>query len=278
MSNNYNIVENAFKIGANRYANIPIDSLAINSKYQRDLSMEHVKKLAKNWNDEECDELRVCYHEDEDIFYVIDGNHRREAAALIGKRSLPCKILVGKTEIEEAKLFADQDRLKRKLTPYDRFKGNLAGNDPAAHRLQNLCDKYGIRIMKYAQRSTGALNSLSTAYSYMEKGQDEKLDWIFKVVEMARWNYSLNAYSEAMLEAMSSMYNKYHEVENADIYLARALSVTTPVQVKEMADVNHPGRVPKSAISTWMDTQMKTALANKSIISLEKLASLVNAQ
>ena len=79
------IVKNAINISKNSdlvIANIPLEYLHRASNQRIRLNKTNVRKIAKNWNWNQFDLLKVTYHYNNDYVEVQDGWHRTNAAIL----------------------------------------------------------------------------------------------------------------------------------------------------------------------------------------------------
>ena len=118
------IFKNSQKVGNKIFVELPLEYMKVDSKmYQRPVQ-RHVRIIARNWKDDKCNPILVNYRGD-GYFYIIDGQHRYEAALMRGMESLVCEVLVGLTIVEEADLFVEQNEGSKKLSTYDTFKANV---------------------------------------------------------------------------------------------------------------------------------------------------------
>ncbi len=159
-------------------ARVPVDELVMDYDYQR-VETKTVADLVRHWQDEKCAPLVVNYRPDKDKFYVIDGGHRLTAAKRLHISLLPCKILIGKTKQEEARIFADQQKDVAVLTPYDRYKAALVAKDAMALKLQSIFDKYNIKVLKYPYATSGAIRCLAYCWQMVNESKAETLDEMF---------------------------------------------------------------------------------------------------
>lgn len=111
-------------------------------RYQRDESPEFIRRWTKEY-DERLVGTLVISERDEDLFYVIDGWHRRQIT--MGKfgpdHELKCEVHTNLSEAEEADMFDKLDTQRRKLSPRDHFAGRL--------RMGGLVEKDIVRILAY---------------------------------------------------------------------------------------------------------------------------------
>jgi hypothetical protein len=86
-----------------RFALVRLIDLNVDSKYQRDMSNRHVTRLIKNWNPLRFYPL-VCSERPDGSLWVIEGQHRKEAAIfMLGRDALvPAMIWIHLSLKEEA--------------------------------------------------------------------------------------------------------------------------------------------------------------------------------
>lgn len=85
-------LNNATEVGNKVFCFIPVELLKIDHEnYQRPLQ-KTFKYLLDNWDDDKCDPITVNYRGD-GYFYVINGQHRTEAAKAMGIEQLCCDVL-----------------------------------------------------------------------------------------------------------------------------------------------------------------------------------------
>ena len=110
--------------------------LRIDPAYQRDVangpSQALIRKIAQTWNWDLCLPLVVARRVDlTERLFVIDGQHRLEAARLRGDiDQLPCVIVNYETPADEAAGFVSLNQQRRPLSKLDLFKAAVASKNP----------------------------------------------------------------------------------------------------------------------------------------------------
>ena len=230
--------KNAIKIGNKVFLDIPIESLKIDHEmYQRPIQ-RHVRTIAKNWEEDKCDPLMVNYRND-GFFYVIDGQHRKEAAEMRGIESLVCVVFVGLTIKEEADMFTEQNEGTKKLTPYDTFKANICRGEKIDTQIKEVCDAHGITVEKANKIRT--LKSVTTARAIIKNHGKENLDWIFDVLNDSGWNAYKKTYTDGMMSCLNNIKVNYAE----ELFYIRGKIVeffktTTPKEFQALANAEYP--------------------------------------
>lgn len=218
---------------------VPLSELVIDPNYQR--NPRTYKKLMNGYNPRLCDPILVSYRPEEDKFYIIDGNHRAEVARKKGKEIVVCKILEGMSAKDEANEFANQDACRVKLTPYDRYKAALAGENPVALELHRILDEYGIRVVPTnPYQSPRCLCCLSYAWNTLRTKHVVWLRWVLDVFKKAKWHDIKGAYNEEWVTALTNIYVMYGGRVDVQDVLIKSLRKTNPHDVKVQAKVRFP--------------------------------------
>lgn len=229
------VIKNAYKIGNKLIAEVPISLMRIDDSYQR-LVQNNIKKLMRNWNDEECQSLLVSYRDG--YFYIMDGQHRFMVANVKNITHLVCEVYTGLTREEEAERFAKQNDNITRLTTYDTFKANLVYKEPTDIAIKKVCDKYNVTVRK--SNKSKNLQSVSHARKIVRDGGAGALEWIFGVISDANWEDFKQAYGSDMLDSL------YYAMQMNNIDLVRtkenlvsALSETNPIEIVGIGDVKY---------------------------------------
>lgn len=112
--------------------------LRIDPAYQRDVangaSQALIRRIAQHWNWDLCQPLVVARRTDfVDRLFVIDGQHRLEAARVRGDiDQLPCVIVNYASAQDEAASFVHLNQQRRPLTALDLFRAAVASEDQVA--------------------------------------------------------------------------------------------------------------------------------------------------
>ena len=230
--------KNAQKVGNKVFCDLPVELLAIDREmYQRPMQ-RHVRQIARDWNDAKCDALMVNYRSD-GFFYVIDGQHRLEAAKMRGIESLVCVCFVGLTVKEEADIFTEQNEGTKKLSPYDTYKANICRGNKTDLAIHEVCQKYGIRVVK--STSCKVLRSVTMARSIVRNDGTERLDWIFNLFKECGWNNYKETYAADVMAGINSVYNAHKEdLDNAHDKLVKFFKTSSPRELISLANLEYP--------------------------------------
>lgn len=232
------LLKNSQKVGNKVFLEIPLTSMQVDHEmYQRPLQ-RHVRTIAKNWNDDKCDPLMVNYRTD-GYFYLIDGQHRYEAARMRGLESLVCCVFVGLTLKEEADLFTEQNEGTKKLSPFDTYKANLCRGETIDTQIQEVCNKYGIRV----ERGNGIrkLKSVTTARSIIKGSGKNTLEWIFDIFNKCGWNNFKDTYGADVLQALCNVVTNYSDdLDRVTGKLIDFFKGSSPSEIAALGNVEFP--------------------------------------
>ena len=126
--------------------------LQIDHAYQRAIdspaSRKMIKEIACNWNWDICNVLTIVDRGEKGL-YVVDGQHRLEAARLRGDVPLlPCIAMKCESREAEARLFVDINTARRGTTRLDKFHALCLMGDAEACAIQSLVSDAGLFIGK----------------------------------------------------------------------------------------------------------------------------------
>lgn len=193
-------------------------------RYQREESEQFIKRQIRYY-DEKLVGTLVVSERDEDLYYVIDGWHRRQIT--VGKfdkdHPMKCEVHTGLSEQEEADMFDALDTQRRKLHPRDRFAGRL--------RMGGLVEKDIVRILAYhgvgvvlsksggpAANQTGAHQALYEIYGASTQnfhGSPELLERVMRVC-VATYGVEGSTYG-TILKAFAILLRARPEVNDKDL-------------------------------------------------------------
>lgn len=128
------------------------NELRIDPGYQRDVtngsSQTLIRRLAQHWNWDLCQPLVVARRSDlTDRLFVIDGQHRLEAARLRGDiAQLPCVVVDFASPADEAASFVHLNQQRRPLSKLDVFKAAAASEDPEACAIMAALEYAGLSV------------------------------------------------------------------------------------------------------------------------------------
>lgn len=278
MKNHKNIIiANAYDFDKYLMSKIPVDQLYVDHGYQR-LVTHTVNSLVLHWDPEKCDPLLVNYREDEERFYVIDGGHRLTAAKRMNLPWLPCRILVGKTPKQEAKIFANQNRDVSMLKPYDRFHSELFSNDPMAIKTQEMFDKYDVKVVRQPRAVVGAIRCLEYCWRLVRDSRADELEFVLKVIKRAGWHYRDKSYNKSSIMSLQAIYMAFKDRKGIEDVVVNILKETTYDAWCADAKRKRPTLTRYNAMKAFMEEQINVAYDKSNVFPPETLALMRAAQ
>lgn len=208
------VMNNTYSICGKKLAAVPCSEMKYAS-YQRPVDKQNVNNIASEFDMNKCQFLTVSYRDD--VFYVIDGQHRLEAARLRGIKTLPCIIFEGLTEKQEARMFATQHINVKKLHPISTYNANLVNGDTSIPEvfvdvtIHSICTKYNISVMVIGRgRNTTPkiLRSLFAARKIINTSGKECFEWIIDTICKTDWNDCPKSLSKEILYMLNNFYNE----------------------------------------------------------------------
>lgn len=240
------VMNNTYSICGKKIASVPVSLLCIDSAYQRDTDSRTIHALIREWDITKCSFLLISYRDGK--FYVVDGQHRREAAKYLRVKELPCIILTGLTQADEALVFSRQNRNVKILNVYNTFEANLCCGDitipevAVDMKIKEICDKYNVKVGRVNRwnNTEKYLRSLSRARQIVEKNGDKCFEWIIHLIDNTNWSTCSLAYTKEMLTMLKTFYVENEQnLSEMEMYAVYVLNKYTPMQIEGKADKEH---------------------------------------
>lgn len=198
------------------FEQIPIKSLVSNQEYQRNLSEQHVKKAAANFDLHQINPVKVSRRDG--VNYVFNGQHTIEIVALVsGSRDTPvwCMIYDDLAYENEADIFANQMKYVRPLKPYEVFMANIeAGNDKQLF-IKDLVESYSLTIGP--ARNYGVICAVSTIEGIFDRYGYHVLDRTLRLC-VGAWEGDMNSLSANVLNGVARMVSAFGDEIKDDLF------------------------------------------------------------
>lgn len=198
------------------FEQIPIKSLVSNQEYQRNLSEQHVKKAAANFDLHQINPVKVSRREG--VNYVFNGQHTIEIVALVsGSRDTPvwCMIYDDLAYENEADIFANQMKYVRPLKPYEVFMANIeAGNDKQLI-IKDLVESYSLTIGP--ARNYGVICAVSTIEGIFDRYGYHALDRTIRLC-VGAWEGDMNSLSANVLNGVARLVIAFGDEIKDDLF------------------------------------------------------------
>ena len=263
---------------------LPVDLLTIDPLYQTDeRTQRSLKKLIDNWDENKLEPITVVPHEEEGMFYIVNGYGRWTASQHLPtpKKYLCSIVLLGlskdadKRRVQEAELYAYQNRDCSKMTPIQNHGALKIIGEPSVVLFEKLRDKYNFDF-GFGKKTSKKINTIGS-YSEtlnMIKARDEKcFDFIFSTLIACGFDKKVNGYSTYVLRAMRDIYDNYGDKKEIVCAVVEILRGITPEQFKSYAITKYPNLEYRSACTMYLEDEVcrVTKKKNKRYIHNNKI-------
>lgn len=213
------------------FESMPIKNLVSNQEYQRNLSIQHVKKAAEHVDIYQINPVKVSRRDG--VNYIFNGQHTVEIIALVSdSRETPVwRMIYDDLEYEhEADIFANQMKYVKALLPYEIFMANIeAGNDKELN-IKALVEDFGMMITPSA--SPNGICAVTTLEKIYDKYGFNVLNRVLRLV-IGTWEGSSNSTSVNMLNGVGKLVDAYGDSLKDDVFKEKL----SKVSVKEISRV-----------------------------------------
>ena len=263
---------------------VPVDLLTIDPLYQTDeRTQRSLKKLIDNWDENKLEPITIVPHEEEGMFYIVNGYGRWTASQHLPtpKKYLCSIVLLGlskdadKRRVQEAELYAYQNRDCSKMTPIQNHGALKIIGEPSVVLFEKLRDKYNFDF-GFGKKTSKKINTIGS-YSEtlnMIKARDEKcFDFIFSTLIACGFDKKVNGYSTYVLRAMRDIYDNYGDKKEIVGAIVEILRGITPEQFKSYAITKYPNLEYRSACTMYLEDEVcrVTKKKNKRYIHNNKI-------
>ena len=186
---------------------IPIKNLVSNQDYQRNVSLKHVQKAAKNFDLCQINPVKVSRRNG--VNFVFNGQHTIEIIALVsGSRDTPvwCMIYDELEYTQEADIFANQMKYTKPLAAYEIFMANIEAGNDAQILIKTLVEDYGLFVSSRPQ--PGAICAIATLEHLHEKYGLALLERTLGLI-IGTWEGIPQSFSANMLNGVARLVNSY---------------------------------------------------------------------
>lgn len=161
---------------------LPIDSLIVDNKYQRTInsrrSQQNIQQIVKNFIWQKFTPVVVSKNQDE-TYSVIDGQHRLEAAKILGDiDELPCYIVDTADVREQARSFVSINRDRVSVNPFSLHKSLASAGESIDCYVDEFCQRVGIKLSENGQvaKDPSITLALSTIRTLLRQKNENALE------------------------------------------------------------------------------------------------------
>lgn len=199
---------------------IPVRLFAIDTAYQTDARTDRdLGYLVNNWDERKLLTLIVVPHDEEGLFYVVDGYGRWRASQIVDAKkyeTLECLVLLDaptsekERQIFEAEIYAFQNKDVAKMTPLQRHGSLRILGDAAVLAMDEFKEKYGFEYVAIqGQRAENVLGSYGECLRICKAKGKDCMDYIFTILQNAGFDRKSNGYAIYIIKALCDIYVLY---------------------------------------------------------------------
>lgn len=169
------------KIHAGTYVEaVPVAEIAVDHSYQRPLDERRVSRMAAEFDPSLVGVIEVSLRDD-GTYRVIDGQHRLVCVRIAKGMSaaIACNVHTGLTPAEEAQLFFDIDRKRKRLTGWDRWFARRGAGEQIVLDIEQAAANHGLKIDPGAK--PGHLRCVAACEKVVELGGIDLLDETLRI-------------------------------------------------------------------------------------------------
>ncbi len=195
-----------------------------NQDYQRDLSVRHVVRAAKNFDLYQVNPVKVSRRNG--INYVFNGQHTIEIIALVsGSRETPvwCMIYEDLVYQHEANIFANQMKYVKALSPYEIFMANIEAGSEKQIIIKDLVESYRLKISP--QNGPGCICAINTLEALYDKYGHDHLARVISLLA-ATWEGEVRSFSSTMLNGLTIFLSFYGDDVKDDVFVEKLNKVS----------------------------------------------------
>jgi len=154
-----------------RFELLPLKELHSDGTYQRPVSAWAVNHIVFNYRAILYQPLIIGLRKG--VYYIIDGQHRKEAGLELGFTVVPCMVYDTISAAEEAKAFFELQKFRRRITATQQLMARAAYKDPTAVAILDSLVKYKFEIDKYDAFAVAKRNNVINATGVLEWAYDQ---------------------------------------------------------------------------------------------------------
>jgi hypothetical protein len=150
--------------GIRRFMRVRIDDLHVDHSYQRDLSLDLVEKIARDYDPAATSAITVSRRANGDM-YIVNGQHRAAGAKRAGEEYIHAEVFDGLTQKQESALRL-KGNTRRTDRPQERFAAQVSAGDPESLAIVQVVEQFDTKVNRNpdANRGINAVSSLEEIY------------------------------------------------------------------------------------------------------------------
>ena len=212
-----------------RYQSLSVSLLKL-ADYQRGLLRNKVNNYVANYDPMIFGTVLVSYRDLN--YWIIDGQHRVEAARQLGIKTVWCQVIEGLTYEQEAMEFHKINTHRVPLNANQKFHALVESKDHVALDIVSILNKYGMvysrKGQEFVPNCVTAIGSVQTIYA---KYGAEQLDEVLSIIKRT-WNGDFVSLRAEILKGINTFINNYTYDSNV---LVKVLVQIKPLDFINMA-------------------------------------------
>ena len=203
---------------------IPINNLVSNQDYQRKLSQRHIDRMVENFDINQINPVKVSRRNELNL--VINGQHTIEAVAMVSRsRKCPvwCMVYDNLEYSHEAKIFAEQQKYTKPLSPFEIFMANLEADSDKHIIIKGIVEQCELRLAPTGRN--GCICAVSSLSEIYEKYGYEGLERTLRLI-VRTWEGEANSLTANMLRGAALLLAKFGNSLRDDLFAERVGSVS----------------------------------------------------
>ena len=226
---------------------IAIKNLVSNQNYQRNLSMQHIQRMAANFDLYQINPVKVSRRDGQNL--VINGQHTIETVTLVsGSRDTPvwCMIYDGLEYQAEAAIFANQQKYVRGLSPYEIFMACIEADSDEHIIIRALVESYGLILSP--RRTPGGVCAIATIEHIFRRYGYQTLERVLRLCVIA-WEGDPLSLSANMLNGIARLVVAFGDTLKDDSFRDKVGSLSP-------RDISRTAREQRSGSLGYADTML----------------------
>lgn len=202
---------------AGQFEVLRIDDLKVDHSYQRDLDVNLVQKIARDYDIAAAGPLVVARRSDESLF-IVNGQHRAAGAKTAGEEEVIAQVIdLTNVPVDEARRIEAELRLKGNMRRGDkiqeRFRAQLAAGYKESLAIVEIAASFDTRINPWPDPRHG-INAVSTIEALYRKDRGGHLVRVLEFIREAFGNVDGPYATSALLSGVSWLLERHdNEIE-----------------------------------------------------------------
>jgi len=206
-----------------RFIEVRLENLKLNPGYQRveERDERHINNIVREFDYLRLDPLVVGQDPEKTGIWIIDGQHRYCALLKLGIEAVICRFIKNISFHEQALLFKELNRDRKKVSNISTFRADVFTNDEKAVKISKVIEKYGFRISGKksggggGDKRIGAVRRLENTYNLLTL---EQFDRVFKLISFV-WGGKLRSLDGRFISGLGYLIKTVGEVMPDDLFI-----------------------------------------------------------